>query len=89
MDMSSFLEISSTTGTLFGYDPFETSPPLVKVVMVAALSNLILVDVGGVLQFSRWSEFWMVLSRTKNVTLFQVTYFKYFKAGRFSRSSSA
>ena len=58
--MSSFFEISSIAGILFGYDLFETSPPLVKVVMDGCTWELIggiVVDVGGVLQFSssRWS----------------------------------
>ena len=58
--LSSFLEISSIAGSLFGCDLFETSLPLVKVVMDCGTWELIggiVEDVGGVLQFSssRWS----------------------------------
>ena len=48
--MSSFLEISSIAGTIFGCDLFETSPPLVKVVMDYCTWELIggiVVDVGA------------------------------------------
>ena len=53
--MSSFLKISSTAGTLFGCDRFETSPPLVKVVVNCCTWKLIggiVVVVEGLLQFS-------------------------------------
>ena len=55
--LSSFFEISSIVGSLFGCDLFETSPPLVKVVMDCCTCELIVVDVGGVLQCSSsgWS----------------------------------